>query len=66
MSAKLSTAAGGTLVNYMVKDKRSNISRVCGENENKQKKQYYKVTEEQGDGTAVLHICLAEQADITR
>lgn len=50
----------GTLVNYMVKDKRSNTSRVCGENEMGAKKAvlHYKVTEEQGDGTAVLHICL--------
>lgn len=50
----------GTLVDYMVKDKRSNISRICSKNEIGAKKVvlHYEVAEEKDDGTAVLHICL--------
>lgn len=50
----------GTLTNYMVKDKRSNTSRICSENEIGAKKAvlHYEVVEEREDGTAMLHICL--------
>lgn len=50
----------GTLTDYMVKDKRSNTSRICSESEMGAKRAvlHYEVKEERENGTAVLHICL--------
>lgn len=57
---KIPSKKSGTLINYMVKDKKSNTSRVCNEHDVGAKKAvlHYEVIEEKEDGTAVLHICL--------
>lgn len=57
---KIPSKKNGTLINFMVKDKKSNTSRICNEHDIGAKKAvlHYEVIEEKEDGTAVLHICL--------
>lgn len=50
----------GTLTDYMVKDRKTNLSRICKPTESEAKKAvlHYEVIEKREDGNTVLHICL--------
>lgn len=50
----------GTLINFMIKDKKSNTSRICNEQDAGAKKAilHYEVVDENKDGTAIVHIYL--------